>query len=78
MPSTNMRKVAGALCGDREPSQPFACMALALRISLYETADIFVDGYVTALPASRLPSALASFGVLDYPFTLPELSAAIC
>lgn len=38
-----MRRVAGVLSGDRVPTRFFSCLALSLKKTLEETADISVE-----------------------------------
>lgn len=69
-----MRGVVRALWGDRGSLQTFACIAVALRKTLYERAEILSAFYASFSPMSL---ASVSAGVLYGSFTLPGLRAAV-
>lgn len=70
-------KVVRALSGDRGPSRPFACMALALKKTLEELAEVFAEVYAPALLSTPIPIANATPCILDELFTAAELRAAL-
>lgn len=73
-------RLHSAICrhvNDRGPSRSLGCMAVALRKSLYQTAEIFTGVYAPLLPSSPFPLPSAAACALDDPFTLPEFGAAI-
>lgn len=52
-------------------------MALAPRLFVEETANIFVDVYAPVLRCPSLPTASAATSILDKLFTMLELRAAL-
>lgn len=70
-------RVVRVLSGDRGPTRPFACMALALRKALEETGAIFAETHASDSTDSSVSSATITTCILDEPLTIVELRAAL-